>query len=84
MVIHTCSVLHPVGLTPEHMAMAALSLLNTLKVTKPGMNSSVKVKQMNNSIQCVYIHFSIFKLLYLLLHGYIEVIFTLEELLEEY
>ena len=58
-VILTCSVLHPVGLTPEHMAMAALSLLITLKVTKPGTNSPVKEKQINNSIQCVYVHFSI-------------------------
>ena len=66
-VILTCSVLHPVGLTPEHMAMAALSLLNTLKVTKPGMNSSVKVKQMNTQ-SSVYMLILVF--CFLSLDGY--------------
>lgn len=36
----TCWGLHSVGLTPEHMAMAAWSVLNTLKVMKPDSNSS--------------------------------------------
>lgn len=36
----TCSVLHPVGLIPEHRATTAFFLLNTLKVTKPGSNWS--------------------------------------------